>query len=31
MERAARGGGYIFQSGHSVPGDISGRNYDFVV
>jgi uroporphyrinogen decarboxylase len=28
---AAKGGGYIFQSDHSVPGNISGRNYDFVV
>ena len=28
---AAKGGGYIFQSDHSVPGNISGANYDFVV
>jgi hypothetical protein len=28
---AAKGGGYIFQSDHSVPSNISGRNYDFVV
>jgi uroporphyrinogen-III decarboxylase len=28
---AAKGGGYIFQSDHSVPSNISGPNYDFVV
>ncbi len=28
---AARGGGYIFQSDHSVPGNVSGESYDFVV
>lgn len=28
---AARGGGYIPQSDHSVPGNISGENYDYVV
>jgi uroporphyrinogen decarboxylase len=28
---AAKGGGYIVQSDHSVPGNISGWNYDFVV
>ncbi|MHC4387693.1 MAG: uroporphyrinogen decarboxylase family protein [Planctomycetota bacterium] len=28
---AAKGGGYIFQSDHSVPGNISGQNYDYVV
>ena len=28
---AAKGGGYIFQSDHSVPGNISGENYDYVV
>jgi uroporphyrinogen-III decarboxylase len=28
---AAKGGGYIFQSDHSVPDNISGRNYDDVV
>jgi uroporphyrinogen decarboxylase len=28
---AAKGGGYIVQSDHSVPGNVSGRNYDFVV
>lgn len=28
---AAKGGGYIFQSDHSVPSNISGLNYDFVV
>lgn len=28
---AAKGGGYIFQSDHSVPGDISGGKYDYVV
>jgi len=28
---AAKGGGYIFQSDHSVPSNISGQKYDFVV
>jgi len=28
---AAKGGGYIFQSDHSVPGNISGERYDCVV
>jgi len=28
---AAKGGGYIFQSDHSVPSNVSGENYDFVV
>ena len=28
---AAKGGGYIFQSDHSVPSNISGQNYDYVV
>jgi uroporphyrinogen-III decarboxylase len=28
---AARGGGFIFQSDHSVPGTVSGANYDYVV
>ncbi len=28
---AAKGGGYIFQSDHSVPSNVSGQNYDFVV
>jgi len=28
---AARGGGYIFQSDHSVPSNISGQRYDYVV
>ncbi len=28
---AAKGGGYIFQSDHSVPDSISGENYDYVV
>jgi hypothetical protein len=28
---AAKGGGFIFQSDHSVPNDISGEKYDFVV
>jgi len=27
---AAKGGGYIFQSDHSVPDDISGERYDYV-
>jgi hypothetical protein len=28
---AAKGGGYIFQSDHSVPANVSGEAYDFVV
>ena len=28
---AAKGGGYIIQSDHSVPSNVSGQNYDFVV
>lgn len=28
---AAKGGGYIFQSDHSVPSNISGERYDYVV
>ncbi|MDD5706456.1 MAG: uroporphyrinogen decarboxylase family protein, partial [Kiritimatiellae bacterium] len=28
---AARGGGYIFASDHSVAGDVSGRTYDEIV
>ena len=28
---AAKGGGYIFQSDHSVPSDVSGTNYDYVI
>jgi uroporphyrinogen decarboxylase len=28
---AAKGGGFIVQSDHSVPGNISGENYEFVV
>lgn len=28
---AAKGGGYIPQSDHSVPGNVSGENYDYVV
>jgi uroporphyrinogen decarboxylase len=28
---AAKGGGFIFQSDHSVPSSVSGTNYDFVV
>ncbi|MCC6860937.1 MAG: hypothetical protein IT158_20380 [Bryobacterales bacterium] len=28
---AAKGGGYIFQSDHSVPSDVSGESYDYVV
>lgn len=28
---AAKGGGYIFQSDHSVPDNISGESYDYVV
>ena len=28
---AAKGGGFIFQSDHSVPGDVSGHKYDYVI
>jgi hypothetical protein len=28
---AGKGGGYIFQSDHSVPSNVSGPNYDYVV
>ena len=28
---AAKGGGYIFQSDHSIPSDVSGTNYDYVI
>jgi uroporphyrinogen-III decarboxylase len=28
---AAKGGGYIFQSDHSVPGDVSAARYEFVL
>jgi uroporphyrinogen-III decarboxylase len=28
---AARGGGYIFQSDHSVPSNVSGERYQYVV
>jgi len=28
---AAQGGGYIFGSDHSVPGNVSGERYDYVV
>ncbi|NLA92644.1 MAG: hypothetical protein GX842_04280 [Spirochaetales bacterium] len=28
---AAKGGGYIFQSDHSVPSNVSGERYDFAV
>ncbi|MHC4212972.1 MAG: uroporphyrinogen decarboxylase family protein [Planctomycetota bacterium] len=28
---AAKGGGYIFQSDHSVPSNVSGKNYDYVI
>ena len=28
---AAKGGGFIFQSDHSVPGNVSGESYDYVV
>jgi len=28
---AAKGGGYIIQSDHSVPSNVSGQNYDYVV
>jgi uroporphyrinogen decarboxylase len=28
---AGKGGGYVFQSDHSVPSNVSGENYDYVV
>jgi len=28
---AAKGGGYIFQSDHSVAGDVSGHTYDYII
>jgi uroporphyrinogen-III decarboxylase len=28
---AGKGGGYIFQSDHSIPNGVSGHNYDYVV
>lgn len=28
---AAKGGGYIFQSDHSVAGDVSGHTYDMII
>jgi hypothetical protein len=28
---AAKGGGYIFQSDHSVPGNISAERYEYVI
>jgi len=28
---AAKGGGFIFQSDHSVPSNVSARNYEFVI
>ena len=28
---AAKGGGYIFQSDHSVASNVSGRTYDYIV
>jgi uroporphyrinogen-III decarboxylase len=28
---AAKGGGMIFQSDHSVPSNVSGENYEYVV
>jgi len=28
---AAKGGGFIFQSDHSVPGNVAGESYDYVV
>jgi hypothetical protein len=28
---AAKGGGFIFQSDHSVPDNVSGESYDYVV
>ena len=29
--RAAKGGGLIFQSDHSVASDVSGKTYDLIV
>lgn len=29
--KAAKGGGYIFQSDHSVASDVSGQTYDYIV
>ena len=29
--RAAKGGGFIFQSDHSVSSDVSGETYDYIV
>jgi uroporphyrinogen decarboxylase len=28
---AAKGGGYIFQSDHSVASDVSGETYDYII
>ena len=28
---AAKGGGYIFQSDHSVSSEVSGHTYDYIV
>ena len=28
---AAKGGGFIFQSDHSVPSNVPGESYDYVV
>ena len=28
---AAKGGGYIFQSDHSVSGGVAGKTYDYIV
>lgn len=28
---AAKGGGYIFQSDHSVPSNVSGERYQYVI
>ncbi len=28
---AAEGGGYIFQSDHSVPGNVSAERYEYVI
>jgi hypothetical protein len=28
---AAKGGGLVFQSDHSVPANVSGANYDYVL
>jgi uroporphyrinogen decarboxylase len=28
---AGKGGGFIFQSDHSVPGNVSARSYEFVI